>query len=171
MAKFILVSSLFGLISLQGVLATPKVYPEVIPGPGLPSLAELNTTTAELYEMGLPEELDARAEVLDKRFEGLCGPAEAAYTRVEDIISCYNYLRKLGSQKCVAKENTIFCTAGSAHIYGSALNGQTTSRCDDVAKAVLWTVDHCTRKDKSCAGAQAVWNNGNMVATSVNKKW
>jgi len=55
MAKFILVSSLFGLISLQGVLATPKVYPEVIPGPGLPSLAELNTTTAELYEMGLPE--------------------------------------------------------------------------------------------------------------------
>ncbi|KAL2192582.1 hypothetical protein P885DRAFT_47343 [Corynascus similis CBS 632.67] len=169
MAKFILVSSLFGLIFLQGVLATPKVYPEVIPGPGLPSLAELNTTTAELYEMGLPEgkKENARAEVLDKRFEGLCGPAEAAYTRVEDIISCYNYLRKLGSQKCVAKENTIFCTAGSAHVYGRNV----LHHSDDVAKAVLWTVDHCTRKDKSCAGAQAVWGNGNMIATSVNKKW
>jgi hypothetical protein len=47
--------SLLGLASLQGVMAAPKVYPEVIPGPGLPSLAELNITSAELYEMEIPE--------------------------------------------------------------------------------------------------------------------
>lgn len=29
----------------------PRDYPEVIPGPGLPSLASLNLTSAELYEM------------------------------------------------------------------------------------------------------------------------
>jgi hypothetical protein len=49
--------SLLGLAVLQGVMAVPAptVYPEVIPGPGLPSLAELNITSAQLYEMGLPE--------------------------------------------------------------------------------------------------------------------
>jgi hypothetical protein len=29
-------------------------YPEVIPGPGLPSLASLNLTSAQLYEMPFP---------------------------------------------------------------------------------------------------------------------
>ncbi len=49
------ISSLLGLAALQGVMAAPKVYPEVIPGPGLPSLAELNVTSAQLYELGIPE--------------------------------------------------------------------------------------------------------------------
>ncbi|KAF8866368.1 hypothetical protein BDZ45DRAFT_735649 [Acephala macrosclerotiorum] len=31
-----------------------KIYPEVIPGPGLPSLAELNLTSAQLYNMPIP---------------------------------------------------------------------------------------------------------------------
>ncbi len=52
------ISSLLGLASLQGVMAAPKVYPEVIPGPGLPSLASLNLTSAQLYEMGMPEGKD-----------------------------------------------------------------------------------------------------------------
>ena len=54
MANF-LISSLLSLASLQGTMAAPKVYPEVIPGPGLPSLAELNLTSAQLYEMKTPE--------------------------------------------------------------------------------------------------------------------
>lgn len=141
------ISSLLGLASLQGVMAAPKVYPEVIPGPGLPSLAELNVTSAQLYEMGMPEgkhtihslivtaplltvvlaELHTRAQELDKRFTGRCGPAEAAYTNVNDIIACFNYLKNLGTQSCVANENTVMCTAGQAHVYGSALNGRTSS--------------------------------------------
>ena len=36
---------------LQQVAAQPSsVVPEVIPGPGLPSLAELGLTSAELYD-------------------------------------------------------------------------------------------------------------------------
>jgi hypothetical protein len=38
-----------------GVLATGYAIPEVIPGPGLPSLASLNLTSADLYAMGKPE--------------------------------------------------------------------------------------------------------------------
>lgn len=45
---------------VQAVVATPKTEvinvvardrPEVVPGPGLPSLESLNLTSAELYEM------------------------------------------------------------------------------------------------------------------------
>ena len=53
------VSSLFvvafaGLASLSGVAAVPtseatQAHPEVIPGPGLPSLAELGITSEQLY--------------------------------------------------------------------------------------------------------------------------
>lgn len=51
-----LISFLLGLASIQAAAATPfKVYPEVIPGPGLPSLAELNLTSAQLYEKGPPD--------------------------------------------------------------------------------------------------------------------
>jgi hypothetical protein len=144
MARFF-ISSLLGLAAFQGAMAAPKVYPEVIPGPGLPSLAELGLTSAQLYEMPVPEgrqpqrppshgnfansgtELSARAMELTKRFEGRCGPAEAAYTNVNDIIACFHYLNNLGTQACVANENTEMCRAGQAHIYGSALNGRTSS--------------------------------------------
>lgn len=72
-------------------------------------------------------ELLARAQTLDKRYIGKCGPSNNAYTSVNSIIACYQYLNKLGNQKCGTSENTILCTAGQAHIYGSALNKHTTS--------------------------------------------
>lgn len=49
---------MLALASFQATSALPApetVYPEVIPGPGLPSLASLNLTSAELYQMGLPK--------------------------------------------------------------------------------------------------------------------
>jgi len=49
------VSTLFNLALFQGVMAAPRVYPVVTPGPGLPSLAELNLTSAQLYEIGVPK--------------------------------------------------------------------------------------------------------------------
>ncbi|KAL2168769.1 hypothetical protein VTG60DRAFT_6878 [Thermothelomyces hinnuleus] len=135
MAK-LFISTILGLASLQGAMAAPKVYPEVIPGPGLPSLAQLNVTSAQLYEMGLPEELQARAQDLERRFVGKCGPAEAAYT-----------------------SNTVMCKAGKAHVHGSAMTGRASSYCRDVASGVLWVVDSCTRPDQTCAGAQAAAGN------------
>ena len=56
-----LLSSIVYLVSLQIVSAVPtpdnvvQSYPELIPGPGLPSLESLNLTVAQLYEMGKPE--------------------------------------------------------------------------------------------------------------------
>ena len=56
-----LLSSLLSLASLQTISALPTTqnavqsYPEVIPGPGLPSLESLNLTSAQLYEMPLPK--------------------------------------------------------------------------------------------------------------------
>lgn len=72
-------------------------------------------------------ELVARAQALDKRFVARCGPSEAAYTHVNGIIACYHYLNGLGTQGCGVGENTVMCTSGTAHIYGSALNGHTQS--------------------------------------------
>lgn len=57
--KFIL-SILFSAVSFQAGTSSPVAgqaqYPEVIPGPGLPSLASLGLTSKDLYEMPLPKE-------------------------------------------------------------------------------------------------------------------
>jgi hypothetical protein len=45
---------LVALLSSRGVVPLPapeKTYPEVIPGPGLPTLAELGLTSIDLYMM------------------------------------------------------------------------------------------------------------------------
>lgn len=59
-AKFIS-SLILSLASLQAVSTSPvnevreTTYPDVIPGPGLPSLQSLGLTSAQLYEMPKPE--------------------------------------------------------------------------------------------------------------------
>lgn len=47
-------SAILALTSLSLVGGLAITYPEVVPGPGLPSLAELGLTSAELYNMGIP---------------------------------------------------------------------------------------------------------------------
>lgn len=42
-----------GIVSTTAI-KRERIYPEVIPGPGLPSLASLNLTSADLYTMRLP---------------------------------------------------------------------------------------------------------------------
>ena len=64
---------------------------------------------------------------LEKRFDNKCGPSNAAYTNVNDIIACYHYLNSLCNTACVAGENTVMCRAGRAQVYGSAINGGTSS--------------------------------------------
>ena len=55
MAKFLL-PILLGLASLQAAVAapTPETLPELVTGPGLPTLAELNLTLADLRTMSPP---------------------------------------------------------------------------------------------------------------------
>lgn len=49
------VSLTLGLSCLQASMTAPQVYPELISGPGLPSLAELGLTVADLVAIGLPK--------------------------------------------------------------------------------------------------------------------
>ncbi|KAK3299464.1 uncharacterized protein B0H64DRAFT_100563 [Chaetomium fimeti] len=171
MAKFF-IASVLGLASLQGAMAAPaaEVFPEVIPGPGLPSLADLGLTSAQLYKMPTPKQLAARLDPLNKRFDAKCGPAENAYTNVNDIIACYHYLNNLGTTMCVGSSaNNVFCTAGLAHVTGSTPFGPTQSYCRDVAAGVLWAIDSCTRPDQSCAGSASAYGNGNLIITSSHR--
>ena len=56
MAKLLRIALMVGSMTLNHVAAMPsgdvkRDYPDVIPGPGLPSLASLGLTSAQLYEM------------------------------------------------------------------------------------------------------------------------
>lgn len=46
----LLMTSMAALVS-----ANVMKYPEVVPGPGLPSLEEVGLTSAQLYQMGMPK--------------------------------------------------------------------------------------------------------------------
>ncbi|KAH8811185.1 hypothetical protein F5884DRAFT_876339 [Xylogone sp. PMI_703] len=147
-----------------------KVYPEVIPGPGLPSLASLGLTSEELYTMKPNETVVKRAPAFDPG----CGPSDAAYTDVNDIIACFNYLNSLGHQNCAVPSGAgvvQMCRAGNGQILGQGLNGATSSWCSDVANAVLWVINDCTRPDQSVAGFQAANGNGNLIVGAYNVNW
>lgn len=84
-----LTALLAALTMFSPVAALPKavrtVYPEVIPGPGMPSLASLNLTSEQLYNMPLTQEATDFVE-RSTLFTPGCGPADEAYTDVADII-------------------------------------------------------------------------------------
>ncbi|KJZ71741.1 hypothetical protein HIM_08883 [Hirsutella minnesotensis 3608] len=155
----------------SSMLATGIVvsYPEVIPGPGLPGLADIGVTSAQLYVMELPS---TSAKIL-ARFQPYCGPAEQAYANVKNIVACYHYLNKLGHTQCTVSAGwSEFCFSGNGKITGFAYGeASQSSYCSDVAHAVLYTIDHCTRPDQSVAGLQAANGNGNLIVSSVNRKW
>jgi len=62
LSRFVLLLTLYQAATANpGIGKRPTVdYPEVIPGPGLPSLASLNLTSTELYDMPLPDPDDSK---------------------------------------------------------------------------------------------------------------
>lgn len=122
-------------------------YPEVIPGPGLPSLASLGLTSAELYNMKMPNICKDIQSAKDSckmltsiaslplatraaNFNPVCGPVDFAYVNVNGIIACYHYLDKLGHQNCVTPEHmniAHFCYAGDAEVSGQATSSRSAS--------------------------------------------
>lgn len=125
--------------------------PEVIPGAGLPTLKELSITSDDLYKIGRPDSCMIETFNMSKayymlttiafktfssdesvitssiqaRFEPKCGPSDSAYVNVNEIIACYNYLKKLGNQNCVAPSGlgiAHFCYAGAAEVSGQSIN-------------------------------------------------
>ncbi|KAF9523321.1 hypothetical protein CPB83DRAFT_910754 [Crepidotus variabilis] len=151
---------------ITGVHASPTVYPEFIPGPGLPSLKSLNLTSKNLYDMKPqwistpPSELEARS------FNNECLQPTA---NVDDTISCFNYLVSIGNSECTVpanlNENAYFVAMGEAMIVGLNQHetaGATSSSCRDVALAVQWLFINCNQGGR--VGGRAVANgNGDLV--------
>ena len=118
-----------------------QTYPVVTPGPGLPSLASLNLTSAQLYQgdsktclclsifsllMILIEEpapLSTERFTLATDFDAFCGGGENDAALVDDVIACFNFLTNLGHQECVVPPSGVtLCTAGTASVEGAVFN-------------------------------------------------
>jgi hypothetical protein len=112
---------------LSLTLRTALAYLEVIPGPGLPSLAELGLTSKMLYAIK-PNLSNKEPSANLKRQVGYpwCNPIWSAKADGADITACYNYLNNLGQTPCVASDAVsyvVMCTAGSGNIVGESRNG------------------------------------------------
>ncbi|EAU89023.1 hypothetical protein CC1G_09992 [Coprinopsis cinerea okayama7 len=155
--------------------------PEIIPGPGLPSLASLNLTSADLCKS--PEEFQMeRYGYVDPQLAGSisklssrqttgpwCGsrtisPSKAKY--------CYNYLYSLGNTACAVGPlyGARFCTAGGGNDvawYGNSLNAQRSeSPCRDVARGGQWVLDNCVIHNSPLGRLQQ--EGSNFAAGSTN---
>jgi hypothetical protein len=65
-----------------------------------------------------------------KLFDAECGPDDGAYTDVNDIIACYNYLNGLGGQTCAVPDNEVviqMVSAGSGQVIGQGPYGASSS--------------------------------------------
>jgi hypothetical protein len=98
-------------------------------------------------------------------FNQVCGPSDDAYTSVQSLIACYNYLNGLGTTNCgIGGGITEFCRSGSGHATGQSIRGSSeSSYCRDVAAGLLSTINACTRPQQDCAGFQAAAGNGNLI--------
>ncbi|OBT61319.1 hypothetical protein VE03_09526 [Pseudogymnoascus sp. 23342-1-I1] len=171
-SPLILGLALFNVVT--GAAINSIKNPKVIPGPGLPSLKELGITSEDLYKMGRPDS-SVKTPSIQARFEPKCGPSDNAYVNVNGIIACYNYLKNVGDRNCATPSGlgvAHFCYSGEAEVSGQSYDQKSySSKCHDVADAVLWSVDHCTRADQLVAGFQAATGNGNLIVGSTSKQY
>ncbi|KAJ3719156.1 hypothetical protein C8R42DRAFT_628616 [Lentinula raphanica] len=158
--------------SVVDLVSRKTTYPEVVPGPGLPSLAELNLTSEALYTM-TPSFLENRESEFSGRSE-LWTNTCFTYTtaNVDDVIACFNYLENIGSTNCgVENTNVQFCYAGTAQITGSSIVGPSASSlCSDVALGVQWIFTYCNVGGQ-VGGDAAANGNGDLIVGVENINW
>ncbi|KAJ7271857.1 hypothetical protein C8J57DRAFT_1716049 [Mycena rebaudengoi] len=158
----------FTICAVDVALALPTAddYPEVIPGPGLPSLASLNLTSAELYQRVPSPDI---ANGLERRFDLLCN--QVPQCTLSDATACFNFLNALGHQACTVPDpflaNIKFCTAGGCNWYGSNFKpggGHVSSFCD-VATGGATVLFACGQVNGLVSGSNAANGNGDLVVT------
>ncbi|KAJ3507215.1 hypothetical protein NLJ89_g6434 [Agrocybe chaxingu] len=152
------------LASLSNVAALPTAENavEVIPGPGLPSLASLGLTSADLFKKVIIAARDG-APQLSKRFTDFCQTTDLVNR--DNAIACYNYLNALGTTACGVDTNIDFCVAGDAHIGGSSIVGRhVSSYCRDVATGALWIINNCNINNR-VEGAATAYGNGDLIVS------
>ncbi|KAJ7871049.1 hypothetical protein B0H13DRAFT_2350115 [Mycena leptocephala] len=180
--KFILVAISVSVVSLVSAIptTTDTDFPEVIPGPGLPSLASLGLTSEELYRriptpgttsfLLLTARMNSAAPEEMKRLQPLftleCGEVPPACP-VANAVACFNFLNALGTTACTVNgENVTFCTSGSCHWFGSNISGgpSASSFCRDVATGGNAVINTC-QGNGFVDGANAANGNGNLIVT------
>ncbi|KAK3901786.1 hypothetical protein C8A05DRAFT_34518 [Staphylotrichum tortipilum] len=178
-----LVLSLLGLAFVHAAAAAPAAepqpaLPEIITGPGWPTLAELNLTSAQLHAMPPPDEVTrAKARALfarDKGEQGKCGPVDDAYADVSLIIPCFHYIRAMADKMySVIENNSLNGICAVDKKVAVSVTGQwgvskiPGSVGRDVALGLLWIIDHCTRDAKDVAGQQAANGNGDLLVQAM----
>ncbi|KAH9480985.1 hypothetical protein JR316_0005503 [Psilocybe cubensis] len=166
-------TTVFSLVAttITFVQSSPTIYPDVIPGPGFPTLESLNLTSKDLYTMKPPfnSSLNARSA----NFDAECFTFTTA--DISNTIACYNYLASIPNNACtVPGDNVVFCTAGDASIGGSNLHqtaGAASSPCVDVSYAVQWIFTNCVDGSGRVGGADAAFGNGDLVVGVYNVNW
>ncbi|KAF9533318.1 hypothetical protein CPB83DRAFT_943197 [Crepidotus variabilis] len=159
------------VIFITGVQANPTIYPEIIPGPGLPSLESLNLTSKNLYTMKPQFLLEPRSS--NSASDVDCTSFANSNTNLNDALACYNYLAAVNmrDQTCaVSGDNVRFVEAGEAMIGGSNLHqtpGDAASSCWDVSVAAQGILQSCTNGGR-VGGIQAANGNGNLIVGVYN---
>ncbi|KAM3523501.1 hypothetical protein MY4038_008164 [Beauveria bassiana] len=176
---------------VPAVLAGTVQYPEVVPGPGLPSLESLGLTSEQLYTMepaspgiSLAHLIPSIREIADKvadtevnaraslapMFTPICATDSGAYTDVNNLMACERYLARIGSNDCTVPsgfKTVRYCFAGDADVNGLSTTGKSlTSTCASVAHAVRWIMHNCRRANKA-AGSEAAFGNGDIIVTDL----
>ncbi|KAF4635090.1 hypothetical protein G7Y89_g3017 [Cudoniella acicularis] len=162
------------LASADATLTKSK-YPEVIPGPGLPSLTSLNLTSEQLYTM--TPKLVSRglsAALYDPECREYPCYCPGGMAQVNDIIACYNYLNNLGSTNCgvmAYQAKSTMCASGTAKV--DAMNNSPNLelpvivRCADAAAGVQYVYQTCNNNGQA-RGSAAAWGNGYLIVRSQN---
>ncbi|KAH6879987.1 hypothetical protein BKA70DRAFT_1447599 [Coprinopsis sp. MPI-PUGE-AT-0042] len=170
-----------GFIASAGALpAEATVLPEIIPGPGLPSLASLNLTSADLYKpidrdtikahyasLGLPTTVSG----LQKR--GECFPVSTRGD-VNFAMACHNYLfqQQQTSMGTFTAYNpgTTLCSASNVRISGWCNPGGPCPRYSwavHIAHAVWWSIEHCNYNG-NVGGVETAYGNGDFYVRTAN---
>ncbi|KAF9522969.1 hypothetical protein CPB83DRAFT_911019 [Crepidotus variabilis] len=151
------------VLGVNVVLASPTMFPEVVPGPGLPSLESLGLTSKELWAMK-PKSFNSSLEARSANFDNRCFTYSTA--DVGNTIACFNYLVAIGDQTCTVSGHTrLLCNVGDAAIEGVNLKpdvGPTSSSCFEAALAVQWIFTYCNVNGR-VGGLAQVDENPNFV--------
>ncbi|KAH9476730.1 hypothetical protein JR316_0010645 [Psilocybe cubensis] len=142
--------------------STDSEFPEVIPGPGMPSLESLGLTTADLYRNSTLKALSANhVELLITCEKGGLTVSQSSAQ------ACVNYLTSLGTTDCMVPANGLsrFYSSGNANIWGTNVwgNGQDVhSWCSDVGITAQDIVSGCVITSGQVEGYGPAAQNSNL---------
>ncbi|KIN08320.1 hypothetical protein OIDMADRAFT_16586 [Oidiodendron maius Zn] len=159
----------------------PSGAPQVIPGPGMPSLESLGLTSEMLFNCTFQAQSFAgvantttASTALDKRYTNTC-----MHTPVGDsdgAAACATYLQNLGTTACSATQSAVIMCTGvfngvQTYIGGLSIPASASSYCRDVATAVRWSIDNCIYcpegEDCWVGGWAAAYGNGNLIIVTI----